>query len=358
MVEFDVALVERSYPIAIGADALQSSQWFSRFVSHETVIVTNTTVAPLHLQTLVNALGEIPYHVITLPDGESFKTVATWQTILDQLLGFEQNRSTTLIALGGGVIGDLTGFAASCFMRGVPFIQVPTTLLAQVDSSVGGKTGVNHPLGKNLIGAFHQPKAVLIDPAVLQTLPAREFACGLAEVIKTAIIFDADFYQWLQGRIDALMNKELDALSYAIERCCRIKASIVQSDEREAGLRAILNFGHTFGHGVEAFMEYQGWLHGEAVSVGMVLAADVSKRLGMITQAQCDQLTALLQRVELPVTLPAGLLPDQFMALMGRDKKVINRRLRLVLLQRIGEAVVTDEVPMELLDAVLHDHAR
>jgi 3-dehydroquinate synthase len=289
---------------------------------------------------------------ILVPDGEASKTLATVQDVLTALLERKAERSTTLLALGGGVVGDVAGFAAAVYQRGMPFVQIPTTLLAQVDSSVGGKTGVNHPLGKNMIGAFYQPRAVLIDTDCLATLPDREFAAGLAEVIKYGAIRDAAFFAWLEAAMPRLVARDADALMHAVTESCRIKAGIVATDERETGERALLNFGHTFGHAIEAGVGYGEWLHGEAVAAGMVLAANLSERLGFIRGFDVARLDALLRKAALPVAAPR-LGAERFIALMRHDKKVVGGSIRFVLLRGIGDAFVTAEVPEADVRAVL-----
>jgi 3-dehydroquinate synthase len=290
---------------------------------------------------------------VILPDGESFKTLDTLNLIFDALLEMRHNRTTTLIALGGGVIGDMTGFAAASYQRGVDFIQIPTTLLSQVDSSVGGKTGVNHPRGKNMIGAFYQPKAVLADTDVLKTLPKRELAAGLAEVIKYGLIYDVEFLAWLEQNIDGLNACDPELLAYAIKRSCEIKAEVVAQDERESGIRAILNLGHTFGHAIETEQGYGNWLHGEAVGAGMWMAADLSHRLGWISAGDLARTETLLRRANLPVRAPEDMSPERFIELMSLDKKVLDGRIRLVLLKQLGEAVVTDSADPDLLRETL-----
>lgn len=350
----EVDLGERSYPIHIGEGLLDRADLIRPHIHGKQVcIVTNATVAPLYLERLQNSLSGYQLDVVALPDGEQFKTLETLNSIFDALLAARHHRTTTLIALGGGVVGDICGFAAATYQRGVNFIQVPTTLLAQVDSSVGGKTAVNHPLGKNMIGAFYQPQAVIADTTVLQTLPAREYAAGLAEVIKYGLIADADFFSWLEANMDALLRKDGQALSYAIRRSCEVKADIVAQDEREGGVRAWLNLGHTFGHAIEAAQGYGNWLHGEAVAAGMVMAMDLSARMGWLQSADCERLVQLLQQAELPVRAPA--IPQgQFLQLMAGDKKVLDGQLRLVLLRAIGEATVTSEVPHQQVIATLN----
>jgi 3-dehydroquinate synthase len=342
---------QRSYPIFIGEGALNNIEFFSPYIKGKQVcIVTNETIAPLYLDSLKGLLS--PHYqldVVVLPDGEQFKTLDTLSQIYDCLLESKHNRTTTLIALGGGVVGDMTGFAAASYQRGVNFIQVPTTLLSQVDSSVGGKTGVNHPLGKNMIGAFHQPESVIIDTNVLKTLPDRELAAGIAEIVKYGLIIDADFYQWLEKYMDQLVSLEPAVVVDAIARSCEIKADVVSQDEKESGIRAILNLGHTFGHAIEAAQGYGNWLHGEAVAAGMVVALELSSQLGWLPSNEVDRLKVLLSKVKLPTQLPENMSADQFIELMSVDKKVVDGRLRLVLLKSIGESVVTEEAPKETI---------
>ncbi|MGI9273663.1 MAG: 3-dehydroquinate synthase [Endozoicomonas sp.] len=354
MLELNVDLGERSYPVLIGSGLLSQKHLLTAGIRGKQVaVVTNQTIAPLYLDSLCSQLGDFDVVQIVLPDGEEFKTLGTVELIFDELLKARHNRTTTLIALGGGVVGDMAGFAAACYQRGVDFIQVPTTLLSQVDSSVGGKTGVNHPLGKNMIGSFHQPKRVLIDIDSLSTLPDRELSAGLAEIIKYGLICDPEFYQWLQGNIEKLMARDAEALTFAIHRSCSDKADVVARDEREGGIRAILNLGHTFGHAIETHMGYGQWLHGEAVAAGMMMAADLSARLGGIKADDVGALKALLERALLPTAPPQGMQPQDFLELMAVDKKVLNSRLRLVLLQSIGQAVVTDEFDPDALARTL-----
>lgn len=340
-----VDLDDRSYPILIGRDLLGDAACLRPHIAGKQVaIVSNSTVAPLFMDRLRRALdGNYSVVEVILPDGESFKTLDTVRQIFDSVLAAGHDRTTTFIALGGGVVGDMAGFAAACYQRGVAFIQVPTTLLSQVDSSVGGKTGVNHTLGKNLIGAFYQPRAVLIDTQVLHSLPPREFAAGLAEVIKYGLIRDAGFFAWLEEELPRLLAREEAVLAEAIERSCAIKAEVVAADEREGGVRAILNFGHTFGHAIEAAQGYGSWLHGEAVAVGMLLAARLSARRGWMDHADVDALAALLARAGLPLQPPPGMPAATFLEHMSRDKKVVDGRLRLVLLRPLGQAVVVDD---------------
>ena len=349
-----VDLGDRSYPIYIGGGLLSRADLFKpHLAGRQVAIVTNETVAPLYLDALRESLGGQDVATVVLPDGESFKNWETLQLIFDGLLRARHDRKTTVIALGGGVVGDMAGFAAACYQRGVDFIQVPTTLLSQVDSSVGGKTGINHPLGKNMVGAFYQPKAVVIDTSVLNTLPPRELSAGLAEVIKYGLICDLEFLGWLEEHIDELRDLRPDVLIQAIERSCAAKARVVGADERESGLRAILNLGHTFGHAVETHMGYGEWLHGEAVSAGTVMALEMSSRLGWISGADRDRGIRLLLRAGLPVVPPDEMTPEDFLEHMAVDKKVLDGRLRLVLLRQLGEAVITDDFPREVLDATL-----
>lgn len=349
-----VDLGERSYPIHIGADLLSKAELFAPHIAGKQVaIVTNETVAPLYLERLTQTLAGYKVQPIVLPDGESFKNWETLQLIFDSLLTARHDRRTTIIALGGGVIGDMAGFAAACYQRGVDFIQVPTTLLSQVDSSVGGKTGINHPLGKNMVGAFYQPKAVLIDTATLRTLPPRELSAGLAEVIKYGLICDAPFLDWLETHMEALLALEPTALTEAIERSCAAKARVVGADERESGIRATLNLGHTFGHAIETHMGYGVWLHGEAVAAGTVMALEMSRRLGWIDATERDRSMRLLRAAGLPIVPPQEMTPAHFLEHMAVDKKVIDGQLRLVLLSRLGEAVVTADYPGNILDETL-----
>jgi 3-dehydroquinate synthase len=354
MQTLQVDLGERSYPIHIGADLLDRPELLlPHLTGRQVAIVTNETVAPLYLARLQRLLRDHKVSSIVLPDGESFKNWETLQTIFDAMLTDRLDRKATIIALGGGVVGDMAGFAAACYQRGVNFIQVPTTLLSQVDSSVGGKTGINHPLGKNMIGAFYQPQVVLIDTSTLKTLPSRELSAGLAEVIKYGLICDEPFLTWLEDNVDALLALDEPALSFAIERSCAAKARVVGADERESGIRATLNLGHTFGHAVETHMGYGVWLHGEAVGVGMVMALEMSRRLGWIEQAECERAMRLIARAGLPVVPPAQMTPEDFLKHMSVDKKVQDGRLRLVLLTALGQAVVTDEYPSDVLQATL-----
>ncbi|MFA7555391.1 MAG: 3-dehydroquinate synthase [Spongiibacteraceae bacterium] len=340
----NVDLGDRSYPIYIGAGLLGQPQLLRQHITgHQVLVVTNETVAPLYLSQVRNALAGLSYSEVILPDGEQHKSLEVLATIYDKLLADRHNRSTTLIALGGGVVGDMTGFAAASYQRGVNFIQVPTTLLSQVDSSVGGKTGVNHPLGKNMIGAFHQPQCVIADTDTLSTLPQRELSAGVAEVIKYGLICDSEFYVWLQQHVESLLTGDQLVLAEAIYRSCENKARVVASDERESGLRAILNLGHTFGHAIETAQGYGSWLHGEAVAVGMLLAAELSARMGWLSEGDVSSVRQILLRAKLPVELPA-MTCEQFLSLMLVDKKVLDGRLRLVLLKHIGEALISSDI--------------
>ncbi|MDX1588536.1 MAG: 3-dehydroquinate synthase [Oleiphilaceae bacterium] len=353
--ELTVELGERSYPIFIRDGALGQQDLGPWCAGDRVLIVSNETVAPLYMD---QARGSFPgkeIDTVVLPDGERFKNWEVLNRIFDTLLDRRHSRRTTLVALGGGVIGDMTGFAAAAYQRGVAFIQIPTSLLAQVDSSVGGKTGINHPLGKNMIGAFHQPEAVLIDPGTLATLPPHQFSAGLAEVIKYGLIRDEPFLAWLEEHVDELMALQPEVLAEAIRRSCECKAQVVAEDERESGVRATLNLGHTFGHAIETHTGYSDWLHGEAVAVGMLMAADLSERLGWLNYNDSVRIRQLLLRVRLPVNPPEGMTPVHFKALMAVDKKNLTGQLRLVLLRKIGEAAVTEDFDPALLEATL-DH--
>ncbi len=354
MERLKVELGERSYPIEIAAGLLQHAEVLTQTIKGKRVmIVTNTVVAPLYLERIVQLLSGYQVEHLILPDGEAYKTLATFERIMSALLETNHGRDTTLIALGGGVIGDVVGFAAASYQRGIPFIQVPTTLLSQVDSSVGGKTAVNHPLGKNMIGAFYQPRHVVIDTECLQTLPAREFAAGMAEVIKYGIIWDVEFFCWLEANMSRLQVQEPAALAYAIRRCCEIKADVVGQDETEHGVRALLNLGHTFGHAIEAEKGYGNWLHGEAVAAGTMLAANTALARGDVTEQQVDRIRALLLAANLPVQAPPEMDFAAFIRHMRRDKKVLEGKLRLVLPVGIGHAqVVADVSDAELLAVI------
>jgi 3-dehydroquinate synthase len=351
-----VDLAGRGYPIVIGAGLLGDAGLVSRHVpAQDVLVVTNETVGPLYLERLVESLPGRRVGSIALPDGEQHKTLATLGRVFDALVESRLNRDACVAALGGGVVGDVAGFAAACYQRGVDFVQVPTTLLAQVDSAVGGKTGVNHPGGKNLIGAFHQPRAVLCDLATLRTLPPRELRAGLAEVVKYGLVDDGDFLEWIERHVEALLALDAPALTHAVRRSCEIKARIVAADEREHGRRALLNFGHTFGHAIEAAAGYGEWLHGEAVALGMLLAADLSRRLGWLARGDVERVRDLLGRAGLP-TSPPAIGASRALELMGMDKKVLRGRIRLVLLRRLGEATLCDDYPAEALHATLARH--
>jgi shikimate kinase / 3-dehydroquinate synthase len=353
-VALQVDLGEHSYPIAIGQALLSNKELIGQYiVGSRVAVVTNTTVGPLYLKQLTQTLEAAGKKVtaVVLPDGEEEKNWANLMRIFDVLLAEKCDRKTTLIALGGGVIGDMTGFAASAYMRGVPFIQVPTTLLSQVDSSVGGKTGINHPLGKNMIGAFYQPQAVIADTATLATLPAEELSAGLAEVIKHGAIIDAPFFDWIEANINKLIAKDPHALAYAIQRSCEIKADVVRQDEKETGLRAILNFGHTFGHAIEAGLGYGEWLHGEAVGCGIVMAADLSQRLGYISDAEKMRVKALVKAAGLPVVAP-DLGVERWLELMQVDKKNEGGQIKFILIKPLGTPLITT-VPNETLLATI-----
>ncbi|MGF1910192.1 3-dehydroquinate synthase [Vibrio kasasachensis] len=348
MERITVSLGERSYPISIGAGLFNDPAHLSFLTAKQKVVViSNITVAPLYADKILSMLAQqgCQASLLQLPDGEQYKTLDTFNTVMSYLLEHNFSRDVVIIALGGGVIGDLVGFAASCYQRGVDFIQIPTTLLSQVDSSVGGKTAVNHPLGKNMIGAFYQPKSVIIDTDCLRSLPEREFAAGMAEVIKYGIIYDAEFFTWLEQNLEALYALNEQALKYAIARCCEIKAEVVAQDEKESGIRALLNLGHTFGHAIEAELGYGNWLHGEAVSAGTVMAAKTAQLRGDITQAQLERIITLLKRSKLPVHTPESMSFEDFMRHMMRDKKVLAGELRLILPTDIGSAEVIKGVP-------------
>jgi 3-dehydroquinate synthase len=353
------APADRSYPIHIGSGILNQVSLISSHLPRKRVaIVSNTTVAPLYMDNLRSVLESqgVACVPVVLPDGEKHKNWQTLNLIYDALLASRCERSTPIIALGGGVVGDLAGFAAATYLRGVPLIQAPTTLLAQVDSSVGGKTGINHPLGKNMIGAFYQPRAVMIDVDTLATLPERELRAGLAEVIKYGLIRDPDFFIWMEQNISGLLARDIPVMVEAIERSCRNKAQVVEADERESGLRALLNLGHTFGHAIENAMGYGNWLHGEAVAAGTMMAAELSRLLNMITESDVERIRALYVRTGLPVQAP-DLGMEKYLRLMELDKKVEGGRMRFVLLKRIGEAAVHSDIPVEILAKIFPDRA-
>jgi len=348
-----IELGERTYPVHIGHGLLDQAAPWQALKAGKTLVVSNTVVAPLYLDQLMAALGdrEVCSHIIA--DGEPFKTVQTWSGILDSLVNMQARRDCNLIALGGGVVGDITGFAAASYMRGVQFFQVPTTLLAQVDSSVGGKTGVNHRLGKNLLGAFHQPGMVLIDTQTLDTLPAREFRAGLAEVVKYGAILDCEFLDWLENSVEAINSRQASALSFLISRSVQSKAKVVAADETETGIRAILNFGHSFGHALEAITGYSEYLHGEAVAIGMVIAATLSEQRGLCPAGTAARLRSLLQAFGLPVVLPSNISNAAVLEALKLDKKAVASGLRLILLQQAGRAVVDSASSREQIEAAL-----
>lgn len=352
-----IDLGHRSYPIHIGSGLIDQRALLASHVRNRAMIVTNETIAPLYLDQTVASLGNTPCSQVVLPDGESFKNLDELNRIFTALLSENFDRDCTLIALGGGVIGDMTGYAAASYQRGVDFIQVPTTLLAQVDSSVGGKTGVNHALGKNMIGAFHQPVAVIADMDTLATLEERELRAGLAEVIKYGFIIDADFFTWLENNLEALLARDPEATGTAVRRSCQIKARVVEADEREQGMRALLNLGHTFGHAIEAAMGYGHWLHGEAVSAGMAMALDTSTRLKLIDETTRQRGLKLLERAGLPVAPPSDMTPQTFLQYMARDKKVTSGSIRLILLDDIGRSHVSQNFDHGALQATLEHFA-
>jgi 3-dehydroquinate synthase len=357
METISVALHDHQYPIYIGQNLLSQSELFRRHLAGRQVfIVSNDTVADLYLTRLLENFTDLTVDYLSLPDGERHKTLPVVTEIFDALLERGHHRTTTMIALGGGVIGDMTGFAAACYQRGVAFIQAPTTLLAQVDSSVGGKTGVNHRLGKNMIGAFYQPQAVIIDTDTLTTLDDRQYSAGLAEVFKYGLLADSEFFTWCEDHIAALMARDLATVEQAILRSCRIKAQIVAADEREQGCRALLNLGHTFGHALESMTHYKTFLHGEAVAVGLVLAAQLSRALNFISEQEVQRIKALLQIAALPACLPHAADAEQMLAHMYRDKKVIDGRLRLIVLAKLGEAQIFDQAEEAMLKSILQDN--
>ncbi len=348
-----VDLGERSYPIRIGHGLLGRPGLLDEYIpGKQAFIVTNEAVRDRYLDPLLSSLPSVAADCMCIGDGEAFKTLDTYATLMDRLIAGGHNRTTVIIALGGGVIGDVAGFVAATYQRGIAFIQVPTTLLALVDSSVGGKTAVNHPRGKNLIGAFHQPRCVIADIGTLETLPPRELKAGLAEVIKYGVIYDAAFFDWLSVNLERLLALDGEALVHAVAKSCRIKAAVVQADERETGLRAILNFGHTFGHALESLTGYEQLLHGEAVAIGMVMAADLSSRLRKLPREQARRIKDLIARAGLPVT-PPPLSADAMLEAMSMDKKVVDGRIRLVLTDAIGMAALTDQAPEDAIRATL-----
>lgn len=352
-----VELGERRYPIFIGSN-LNPQELLEPYIhGKQVMVVSNDTVAPLYLDRYKAALENLGKTVATciLPDGEKYKNIEHLNLIFDALLEAGFNRDCTVLALGGGVIGDMAGFASACFQRGVYFIQVPTTLLSQVDSSVGGKTGINHPLGKNMIGAFQQPQVVLADMSQLFTLPDRELSAGLAEVIKYALLGDEDFLVWLEANMEGLIARDEQLLAEAVYRSCAHKARIIANDEKEQGERALLNLGHTFGHAIESYLGYGEWLHGEAVATGMVMAADLSHRMGWISLEDLERTKKIISRAQLPIVCPKIPL-DDFLAYMAHDKKVLNGQLRLVLLQQLGKAVITRDFDVELMQQAILAH--
>ncbi len=355
MQTLNLDLGERSYPIHIGQGLLKQAELLTPHIHGKSVVtVSNTTVAPLYLAATEQLLSGFKHSAAILPDGEQYKTLDVLNQIYTHLLEHKADRKTTLVALGGGVIGDMTGFAAASYQRGINFIQIPTTLLAMVDSSVGGKTGVNHPLGKNMIGAFHQPQCVLIDTDTLNTLADRELSAGIAEIIKYGLIRDPAFLQWLDTNMDKLLARDPEALTYAIYRSCEHKAEVVAADEKENDQRALLNLGHTFGHAIEAAMGYGQWLHGEAVATGMVMAAELSAQMGWISADDVAYTRHILQRARLPIEPPAQISGDTFMRYMSVDKKVLDGSLRLILMKSLGEAIVTADFDANALKKVLH----
>lgn len=355
MQTLNLDLGDRSYPIHIGQGLLQQAELVTPHIKGKSaVVVSNTTVAPLYLETTQRLLTGLKHSAVILPDGEEYKNLDVLNQIYTHLLEHRADRKTTLIALGGGVVGDMTGYAAASYQRGVNFIQIPTTLLAMVDSSVGGKTGVNHPLGKNMIGAFHQPQCVLIDTDTLNTLAERELSAGIAEVVKYGLIRDPAFLQWLDVNMDKLLARDPEALTYAIFRSCEHKAEVVAADERESGQRALLNLGHTFGHAIEAAMGYGNWLHGEAVATGMVMAAELSQQMGWLSADDVAYTRHILQRAKLPVAPPAQMTGEDFTRYMSVDKKVLDGTLRLVLMKSLGESIVTADFDPAALKRVLN----
>jgi len=353
----DVELAANAYPVYIGRGLLSSADLWSRHLgAGKVLVVSNETVAPLYLGALLPALSGRAVETHLLPDGEQFKTAETWYGIIDRLVAMQARRDAAVIALGGGVVGDISGFAAACYMRGIRFLQAPTTLLAQVDASVGGKTGINHERGKNLVGAFHQPAAVVIDSATLDTLPDREFSAGLAEVVKYGAIRDPDFFEWLESSAARVMARDAGALDYLIRRSVESKARIVAADEKEAGVRALLNLGHTFGHALESVTAYQRFLHGEAVAIGTVVAAGLSEARGLCAPGVAARLQQLLRRFGLPVRVPADLAVDELARALQLDKKAVAGGLRLVLLRAIGEAIICGDSSEADILAALHDN--
>lgn len=357
MQTLNVDLGNRSYPIFIGANLLGRPELIEPYVSgRQVMLVSNETVAPLYLDKARQAFANYQCESVVLPDGEEYKNLETLNRIFDALLEHRYERNCTLVALGGGVIGDMVGFAAACYQRGVPFIQIPTTLLSQVDSSVGGKTGVNHALGKNMIGAFYQPRCVIADTETLNTLDDRQLSAGLAEIIKYGLICDLPFFAWQENNMPKLLARDYEALVHVIDRSCQIKSQVVATDEREAGVRAILNFGHTFGHAIEAATGYGKWLHGEAVGTGMVLAADLSARMGMLTAGDVQRIENIIDKAQLPTRAPTNMDYANFMRYMSVDKKVEAGSIRLILLKALGQAVISADYDSTLLKAAIDAH--
>ena len=357
MQTLNVDLGERSYPIYIGKDLLRQADLINPYVvGYQVMIVTNETIAPLYLQQVKDTFSKFDVHTCILPDGEQYKNLEVLNQIFDALLTHRFERKCTLVALGGGVIGDMTGFAAATYQRGVAFIQIPTTLLAQVDSSVGGKTGVNHELGKNMIGAFHQPQCVVADTNTLATLDDRQLSAGIAEVIKYGLIGDNEFFDWLEANMQKLLTRDPAALAYAIERSCQNKADVVAQDEKEGGVRATLNLGHTFGHAIEAATGYGNWLHGEAVGTGMLMAGDLSYRMSMLKEADVHRIENIIDAAQLPTRSPSNMDYDVFMKYMSVDKKVEAGAIRFVLLTAIGQSVITSDYDPDLLKKTITAH--
>ncbi len=354
MKQITVNLGEQSYPIFIGYDLLSKPGLLRPYVSGQKVcIVSNQTVADLYLEKLQSQLTEFQISTILIEDGEQYKNMTSFNQIVNCLLEQNVDRKSTVIALGGGVVGDVAGFAAASCLRGINFIQIPTTLLAQVDSSVGGKTGVNHQQGKNLIGAFYQPSCVVADISTLSTLPQRQFSAGMAEVIKYGLIKDETFFDWIESNSEQLKSQDQGKLVHIVARSCEIKAEVVSQDEKESGLRAILNYGHTFGHAIEAAVGYKDWLHGEAISAGMVMASAMSASMGALSQQTVDRIKHLFKAFELPIDPPPSMTHSQMKELMLHDKKTINKLVRLILLRKLGEAYVSDDYPADLLDKTI-----
>ncbi|MCK4674363.1 MAG: 3-dehydroquinate synthase [Gammaproteobacteria bacterium] len=355
MTTLTVELGERSYPIYIGSDLLGQADLLKKHIpGNSALIVTNETVAPLYLEKTQSMLSGLKSEAVVLPDGEKYKNLEVLNQIYDSLLRNRFDRNTTVIALGGGVVGDMAGFAAASYQRGVHLIQIPTTLLSQVDSSVGGKTGVNHALGKNMIGAFYQPKAVIADTDTLDTLPDRELSAGIAEIIKYGLICNAEFFGWLENNMPSLLTRDKDALLHAIEVSCQTKADVVAADERESGKRALLNLGHTFGHAIENAMGYGEWLHGEAVGAGMCMAASMSNQMGWMSDEDTLKTINLIEQAKLPCNAPKSMTTEKFLDLMSVDKKVLDGVLRLVLMKGIGQSIVTDDYTLDDLNQAIN----